>query len=99
MKWLKIPTSTVGRAMFFGSTELLTFFIITANFRAIALGNYFWAGLTDYLTVLVNFGVGKLMMDDAKYHTMVDRHRLCNRRDHWNTFINLDDQAPLREMT
>ncbi len=69
MKWLKIPTSTVGRAMFFGSTELLTFFIITANFRAIALGNYFWAGLTDYLTVLVNFGVGKLMMDDAKYHT------------------------------
>ena len=55
--------------MFFGSTELFTFFIITANFRAIALGNYFWAGVTDYLTVLVNFGVGKLMMDDAKHRS------------------------------
>jgi len=63
---IRIPTSPLGQFLFFGSTELFTFFVITANFRAIAIGSYFWAGITDYLTVLVNFGVGKLMMDDEK---------------------------------
>jgi hypothetical protein len=66
MRKLTIPTSPAGQFLFFGATELFTFFIITANFRAIAIGSYWWAGITDYLTVLVNFTVGKLMMDDAK---------------------------------
>lgn len=61
-----MPTSRAGQFLFFGATELFTFFVITANFRAIAIGAYGWAALTDYATVLVNFGVGKLMMDDAK---------------------------------
>jgi hypothetical protein len=63
---LKVPTSPIGQFLFFGATELFTFFVITANFRAIAIGSYWWAGVTDYATVIVNFSVGKLMMDDSK---------------------------------
>lgn len=66
---MRIPTRPLGQFLFFGMTELITFFVITANFRAIAQGSYFWAGVTDYLTVLVNFAVGKLMMDDAKHRS------------------------------
>jgi hypothetical protein len=65
-EWVRVPKTPTMQFFFYGSTELFTFFIITANFRAIAIGSYWWAGVTDYLTVLVNFWVGKLMMDDAK---------------------------------
>lgn len=64
-----VPKNPVAQFFFFGLLELFTFFVISANFRAIAIGSYFWAGTTDFATVLVNFGVGKVMMDDAKNRT------------------------------
>lgn len=66
---LHLPTKPWSQFLFFGATELFTFFIITANFRAIAIGSYWWAGVTDYLTVLVNFAVAKVMMGDEKHRT------------------------------
>lgn len=58
--------SPAGQFLFFGATELFSFFVITANFRAIAIGSYSWSAITDFATVLVNFAVGKMMMDDEK---------------------------------
>lgn len=56
----------VGQFFFFGVTELFTFFLITANFRAIALGNYFWAGTTDFATLMVNFSLFRVMTGEER---------------------------------
>lgn len=67
--WLRVPTSPMGQVLFFGAAELVSFFVISANFRAIAIGNYFWAGCTDFMTLVQNFAIGKLLIEDEKSRT------------------------------
>lgn len=58
------PKSRVGQFFFMFGTELISFFIICANFRAVALGSYFWTALTDTLFSAQAFVIGKLMIDE-----------------------------------
>jgi hypothetical protein len=67
--WFRIPTNPVGQFVFFGLAEFVSFFVISANFRAIAIGNYYYAGATDFMTLIQNFAIGKLMMDDERMRT------------------------------
>lgn len=67
--WMKVPTDPLGQFVFFAAAEFVSFFVISSNFRAIAIGNYFWAGTTDFMTLVQNFAIGKLMMDDERMRT------------------------------
>lgn len=52
-------------ALLFAS-EAVSFFFIAANFRAVALGLYFWTGFTDMLLVFQGMVVTRLMFDDER---------------------------------
>lgn len=67
--WVRIPTDPLGQFVFFGLAELVSFFVISANFRAIAIGSYFWAGVTDFMTLVQSFAIGKLFIEDEKTRT------------------------------
>jgi len=61
---MRFPQSKVGQFSFMFLTEMVSFFIICANTRAIAQGTYFWTAVTDTLFSAQGFVVGKLMIDD-----------------------------------
>jgi len=58
------PKSKIGQFGFMFCTELISFFIICSNFRAVAQGSYFWTALTDTLFSAQAFVIGKLMIDE-----------------------------------
>jgi hypothetical protein len=60
---IKVPESTLGRCLFCFSSELLSFFIVATNFRALAKGFIVWTVVTDGLIVL------------SKHHCQQDFHR------------------------
>src|SRR5271163_650465 len=63
---IKVPESTVGRCFFCFSSELLSFFIIATNFRALAKGYIVWTVATDGLIVLQNTIVSKIFIENDK---------------------------------
>jgi len=67
--WVRLPRTHAGQFIFYGVAELVSFAIITANFRAIAQGNYLFAGLTDFMNLVQGFAIGKFLMDDAEQRT------------------------------
>jgi hypothetical protein len=60
---IKVPQSTLGRMVFCFSSELLSFFIVATNFRALAKGFILWTVLTDGLIVLQNTIIGKIYIE------------------------------------
>jgi hypothetical protein len=68
-KWLHLPHTRLGQFAFYGLAELVSFAVITANFRAIAQGNYWYAGVTDFMNLVQGFAIGKFLMDDAEQRT------------------------------
>lgn len=63
---MRVPDSKLGRFALFFASEAVSFFFIAANFRAVALGLYFWTGLTDMLLVFQGMVITRLMFDDAR---------------------------------
>jgi len=63
---VKVPQGPVGRFAFCYLSELISFFIIATNFRALAKGYIVWTVCTDGLIVLQNTIIGKLMIENEK---------------------------------
>ncbi len=63
---IKVPESTIGRCLFCFGSELLSFFIIATNFRALAKGYLVWTVATDGLIVLQNTIVSKIFIENEK---------------------------------
>lgn len=63
---VKVPKTGVGRFFFCYASELISFFIIATNFRALAKGFILWTVCTDGLIVLQNTIIGKLFNEDQK---------------------------------
>jgi hypothetical protein len=63
---IKVPESTVGRCVFCFSSELLSFFIVATNFRALAKGYIGWTVITDGLIVLQSTIVSKIFIENEK---------------------------------
>jgi hypothetical protein len=62
----KIPVNPYYRFIFCFILEVITFFILCANFRAVALGLYFWTAVTDMIIVFNGMLVTKMLFDDEK---------------------------------
>jgi hypothetical protein len=60
---IKVPQSTLGRMAFCFSSELISFFIVATNFRALAKGFIIWTVITDGLIVLQNTIIGKIYIE------------------------------------
>lgn len=63
---IKVPQSALGRFAFCYLSELISFFIIATNFRALAKGYILWTVCTDGLIVLQNTIIGKIMIENEK---------------------------------
>lgn len=66
---IKVPENTFGRLAFCFSSELLSFFIVATNFRALAKGFIIWTVVTDGLIVLQNTIIGKIYIENEKVRT------------------------------
>jgi hypothetical protein len=62
----KIPHNPYYRFVFCFFIELIAFFLICANFRAVAQGLYFWTAFTDMIIVFNGMLVTKMLFDDEK---------------------------------
>jgi hypothetical protein len=63
---IKVPESTFGRFCFCYSSELISFFIIATNFRALAKGYILWTVITDGLIVLQSTIISKIYIENEK---------------------------------
>lgn len=66
---MKVPKTAAGQFTLFMAVEAVSFFLVVANNRAVAQGNYWWTALTDTLFSLQAFAVFKLAVDDANGRT------------------------------
>lgn len=66
MGYMQIPKSSTGRFLFFFASELVSFFVISINIRALAKGFYAWAMITDMLLVFQSMVISKMMIEDEK---------------------------------
>jgi hypothetical protein len=62
----KTPENSYLRFLFCFVIEVIAFFLVCANFRAIALGLYFWTAVTDMIIVFNGMLVTKMLFDDEK---------------------------------
>lgn len=69
---MKLPKDIALRCLICFSSQLFSFFLITANFRAIAQGLYFWTAVTDVMIVIQGLIITKLLIEDE------------NARDKWS---------------
>jgi hypothetical protein len=67
--WLNVPESASGQFSFFFVAEMLCFFIIVANMRAVALANYLGAAATDLVFGLQAWGMMKLTVEHEEART------------------------------
>jgi hypothetical protein len=63
---MRIPENKIVRALLFFTIQLVSFFVLACNFRALAKGLYFWTALTDTVIVVQNMIVAKLMIENEK---------------------------------
>lgn len=69
---MKLPEQAWKRFAIFFASQMISFFIICANFRALAQGLYCWTAFTDTLIVFQNMMMAKIFIEDA------------NARDKWS---------------
>ena len=67
--WLKVPTTGWGQLFYGMLTQFTYFFIVSANFRAIAIGLKCATVVTDALICAQAFAVGKLAIDKEEART------------------------------
>jgi hypothetical protein len=63
---LSTPQNKYYRFLFFFFEMMLSFFVVTANIRALAIGLYVWTAVTDTMIVFQNMIIGKLIIEDEK---------------------------------
>jgi hypothetical protein len=63
---IKPPQNRVGLFAFCFLSELISFFIVATNFRALAKGFIVWTVITDGLIVLQNTIIGKIFIEHEK---------------------------------
>jgi hypothetical protein len=63
---IKLPHSTLGRMVFCFSSELISFFVIATNFRALAKGYILWTVVTDGVIVMQNTLISKIFIENEK---------------------------------
>ena len=63
---IKPPQNRVGLFAFCFASELISFFIVATNFRALAKGLIAWTVVTDGLIVLQNTVIGKIFIEHEK---------------------------------
>ena len=63
---IKPPQNSVGLFAFCFASELLSFFIIATNFRALAKGIILWTVITDGLIVLQSTIISKIFIENEK---------------------------------
>ena len=63
---MKLPNSALGRFALFFASEMVSFFFIASNFRALSQGLYIWTGLTDMFLVFQGMLITKLMIEDER---------------------------------
>lgn len=63
---MKAPDSKVARFALFYACECVSFFVIAANFRALAFSLYGWTAVTDGFLVALNMVIAKLMFEDER---------------------------------
>lgn len=63
---IKPPQNRVGLFVFCFMSELISFFIVATNFRALAKGFIVWTVVTDGLIVLQNTIIGKIFIEHEK---------------------------------
>jgi hypothetical protein len=68
-KWLDVPKTHIGQFAFFFVAEMVCFFVITANMRAVALANYLGAAATDLLFGMQAWGMMKLTVEHEEART------------------------------
>lgn len=66
---MTVPKTGSGQFLFFAAAEFVSFFIIVANSRSIAQGNYLWTGVTDTFFNLQAFVIMKLAIEDPNGRT------------------------------
>lgn len=66
---MKVPKKSSGQFLFFATAEFISFFIIVANNRAVAQGNYLWTAVTDTFFNLQAFVVMKMAIEDPNGRT------------------------------
>jgi hypothetical protein len=64
--WFPVPQSRIGRFLFCFVAQMISFFIIASNFRALAKGFYIWTAITDGGCVLQGTILTKLMIENVK---------------------------------
>lgn len=69
---MKLPDHGWKRFLIFFTSQLISFFVIAANFRALAIGLYAWTALTDTLIVFQNMMMAKIFIENQ------------NARDKWS---------------
>lgn len=63
---VKVPENSAGRFAFCFLSELISFFIIATNFRALAKGYIFWTVITDGLIVMQSTVISKVYIENEK---------------------------------
>ena len=63
--WFAVPKTRAGQFVFFFVSEFICFFIIVADTRAIALGSYLGATVTNIAFGMQAWLVRKLTIEDA----------------------------------
>ena len=63
---IKVPENPIARFAFCAISELVSFFIIATNFRALAKGFIVWTVVTDGLIVLQSTVINKLQIENEK---------------------------------
>jgi hypothetical protein len=63
---VRLTNSKWKRFLLFFIVELIAFFVIACNFRALAQGLYFWTAVTDALLIFQGMMITKLMFDDER---------------------------------
>jgi hypothetical protein len=62
----KTPANSIARFFFCFVVEVVTFFLLCANFRAVAQGLYVWTAITDMIIVFNGMLITKMLFDDEK---------------------------------
>ena len=67
--WLDVPKSSAGQFLFFFVSELVCFFVIVANTRAVALANYLGAATTDMAFGIQAWAMLKITVENKDART------------------------------
>lgn len=66
---IEVPESRAGQFLFFAVMDAISFAIVCASTRAVAIGSYRWTAIADFVFGFQAFALFKLAVDDPKART------------------------------